>query len=161
MKRHVVGLILFALLAVSCGGSDDAAGDLAAVSGPAPAAGTCLADDPDCEDGADAGAAAPLPDAVSLGDPDSEGPLQITFGGFFYSDGDVHQLCSALAESFPPQCGSVVVDVVADLDLVLEHVAESFGDPDDASINIDSGIYWTDEWINLSGTLQADSLVLE
>ena len=157
MKRYLVGLILMGLLAVSCGGSGDTSENLAAVSGPAS---TCLADDPDCADGADGGAAGQLPDSVSIGGDDG-GPLQISFGGFFYSDGEVSQLCSALAESFPPQCGAVVIDLQAPLETVLEHVAESFGDPETASINVDSGVYWTDEWINLSGTLEADRLVLE
>ena len=149
---------MFCLLAVSCGGSDDA--DLAGTSGLA--SGSCLAGDPDCADGADAGSAPDLPSAVSLSDPnDPEAPLRVSFGGFFYSDGTVSQLCSALAESFPPQCGSVVINLEAPLDVVLDHVAESFGNPEDAKINIDQGIYWTDDWINLSGILAANRLVLE
>ena len=151
-------MLLVALFAVGCGGSDDA-GDQAAVSGPAT---TCLANDPDCADGVDGGAAAPLPSAIALTDPnDSDAPLQISFGGFFYSDGTTSQLCSSLAESFPPQCGLVVIDIEAPLETVLEYVAESFGNPDDAKINIDQGIYWTEDWINLSGTLQANRLLLE
>lgn len=159
MKRLVAMAILLCLFATSCGGSDDA-GDLAAISGLA--SGTCLAGDPECLDGADAGAAADLPEVVSLSDPDDpNAPLRVNFGGFFYSDGTASQLCSALAESFPPQCASIVIDIEAPLDLVLEYVAESFGNPEDAKINIDQGIYWTDDWINLTGTLQANRLVLE
>jgi hypothetical protein len=158
MKRVVATAILFCLLAISCGGSGDA--DLAATSGLA--SGSCLAADPDCADGADAGAAPELPSAVSLSDPNNpDAPLRVSFGGFFYSDGTVSQLCSALAESFPPQCGSVVINLEAPLDVVLDHVAESFGNPEDAKINIDQGIYWTDDWINLSGILAANRLVLE
>lgn len=158
MKRLVAMTILLCLFAVGCGGSDDA-GDLATSDA---AASSCLAGDPDCADGADAGAATDLPNVVSLTDPDDPtAPLQVNFGGFFYSDGTLSQLCSSLAESFPPQCGSIVIDIEAPLDVVLEYVAESFGNPDDAKINIDQGIYWTDDWINLSGTLQANRLVLE
>ena len=158
MKRVVATAILFCLLAVSCGGSDD--GDLAAISGLASV--SCLAGDADCADDAGAGAAPELPIAVSLSDPnDPDAPLQVSFGGFFYSDGTVSQLCSALAESFPPLCGSVVINIEAPLDVVLDHVAESFGNPEDAKINIDKGIYWTDDWINLSGILAANRLVLE
>ena len=161
MMRHVAGLVLLGLLAVACGGSDAPTTDLAAVSGVAPASGTCLAGDPNCADGADGGAAGPLPDAIAIGEPGEEGPAQINFGGFFYSDGETSQLCSSLAESFPPQCGAVVIELIAPLETVLEHVAESFGSPEDARVNIDSGVYWTDEWINLSGILEGDSLVLE
>ena len=162
MKRLVAMAILLCLFAFGCGGSDDA-GDESATSGVA--SGSCLVGDPDCADGTDAGDAGDtieLPNVVSLTDPDDpNAPLQVNFGGFFYSDGTISQLCSALAESFPPQCGSVVIDIEAPLDLVLEYVAESFGNPEDAKINIDQGIYWTDDWINLSGTLQANRLVLE
>ena len=159
MKRVIATAILLFLLATGCGGSDDA-GDLAATGGLAST--SCLAGDPDCADGAIGGDAAELPDVISLSDPnDPNAPLQVNFGGFFYSDGTISQLCSALAESFPPQCASVVIDIEAPLDLVLEYVAESFGNPEDAKINIDQGIYWTDDWINLSGTLQANRLVLE
>lgn len=158
MKRLTAAVFLLGLLAISCGGSDDGGEDLAAVSGPAQ---TCLVGDTECLDGADGGAAAPLPGAIALTDPDGDTPLQISFGGFLYSDGETSQLCSALAESFPPQCGSVVIDIEAPIEIVLEHVAESFGNPEDAKINIEQGIYWTEDWINLSGTLQANRLVLE
>ena len=155
----MAAMVVFGLLAVSCGGSDPT-DDLASADGDASV--TCLAGDPDCADGADGGAAAPLPSAIALNDPDNpDAPLQVSFGGFFYSDGEVSQLCSALAESFPPQCGSVVINIEAPLDVVLEHVAEAFGNPEDAKINIDQGIYWTDNWINLSGILAANRLVLE
>jgi len=161
MLRGLVGIILMGLIAVSCGGSEPNGNTLPSVSAGDLAAGTCLAGDPDCADGADGGAAAPLPSAIAVGTGEDEGPLLISFGGFFYSDGTSSQLCSALAESFPPQCGSVVIDLEGSLDTVLNNVAESFGNPDDAKINIDQGIYWTDDWVNLSGTLQANRLVLE
>lgn len=159
MLRALAGLVFFALVAVSCGGSD--ANTLPVVNADDLAAGSCLAGDPNCADGADAGNAGPLPGAIAVGDADDpEAPVEIGFGGFFYSDGERSQLCSSLAESFPPQCGSLVIDIEAPLETVLEHVAESFGNPEDAKINIDQGIYWTDDWVNLSGTLQANRLVL-
>lgn len=154
MKRLAAGFVLVLLFAAGCG-SDESPRSVPLNDG---AAGTCLAGDPNCADGADAGAAGGLPDAVSVGS--DEGPLELSFGGFFYSDGNRSQLCSSLAESFPPQCGSLVIDLSAPLDVVLDHVAESFGNPDDAKINIDQGIYWTDDWINLSGTLENNRLVL-
>ncbi len=157
MKRLAAMAILFCLLAISCSDSGD--GDMSATSGLA--SGSCMAADPDCADGAAVGPALELPSAVALSGPDLEAPLHVSFGGFFYSDGTVSQLCSALAESFPPQCSSVVINLEASLDVVLNHVAESFGNPEDAKINIDQGIYWTDDWINLSGILAANRLVLE
>jgi len=144
-----VVFLAFVLL-VGCSGSD---GEPDEVQGA-----VCPADDPDCHDAdadveGDAEPDAP-PSAVALGDP-------ITFGGFFYSDGETSQLCSSLAESFPPQCGDVVIEISAPLDIVLGHVAEAFGSPEDARINIDQGVYWTDNWVNLTGTLQANRLVLD
>jgi len=153
--------LMFALLASACGGSDNG-NTLPTVNNDSLASGTCLAGDPNCADGADGGAAGPLTDAIAIGDPNNpDAPLAITYGGFFYSDGTVSQLCAGLAESFPPQCADVVIEVVAPFDDVLAHVAESFGNPDTAKINRDEGIYWTDDWVNLSGILQNDRLVLD
>lgn len=143
MKRIVAVALALGLLAAACGGGD---ADTLPLLADAAADTTIEA----------------VPSAVALGNPDDpDAPLLITFGGFFYSDGTVVQLCSALAESFPPQCGSVVIDIEATIDVALQSVADSFGNPDDAKINIDQGIYWTDDWVNLSGTLQANRLVLE
>lgn len=157
MLRILAGTLFVALVAVSCGGSDT--GELVSDAGSASA--TCLATDPDCDDDGLV-AAGPLPSAIALGSPDDpNAPALISFGGFFYSDGQTTQLCSALAESFPPQCGSVVIDIEADLETALDHVRESFGNPDDAKINNEDGIYWTDDWVQLAGSLQANRLVLD
>lgn len=149
-------LALLALLLVAAGcSSDDSAtpGDASSVD-----AATCLAGDPNCEDlGGDA-AAPSLPDSIDVFDPD--GPISISFGGFFYSDGETSRLCDSLAESFPPQCGSTIVEIEGSLELALEHVAESFGNPDDARIKTDQGIWWTDEWVNISGLLENEKLTL-
>lgn len=164
MKRLMIAVLVLGLFATSCGSDaeDAVSDDLATTSGVAPATGTCLAGDPDCADGADGGEAPPLPSVVTLGDPlDPDTPLQISYGGFFFSDGTTSQLCSALAESFPPQCASPVVELAASLETVLEHVAESFGNPEDAKINIDQGTYWTDDWVLLSGVLEGNRLLLE
>jgi len=161
MYRTLLVVVVTVLVAVSCGGSEDG-NTLPVVANGDLAAGSCLVDDPNCADGADGGAAGPLPSAIALGDASgSDSPAQITFGGFFISDGERSQLCSSLAESFPPQCGSLVIDIEAPLDTVLEYVAESFGNPEDAKININEGVYWTDDWVNLNGTLQANRLVLD
>lgn len=149
MKRIAAAALLFALLAAACGGSD--ADTLPLLTDSASSSDSTVDEADDA-----------LPSAVAIGDPDDpDAPLPITFGGFFYSDGTVVQLCSSLAESFPPQCGLVVIDIAAPVDVALQYVAESFPNPDDAKININQGIYWTDDWVNLSGTLQANRLVLE
>jgi len=153
MKRSVAFAIAFCLFAVGCGGDDPAATTDDALQ-------TCLADDPNC--GLDTDLGAESPDVVTLMDPDDPGSqMVVDFRGFFFSDGTSSKLCSALAESLPPQCAEVVVDIAAPLDVVLEHVAESFGNPEDAKINIEQGVYWTDDWVNLSGTMQSNFLVLE
>ncbi len=157
MTRALAGVLFFALVAVSCGGSDG--NTLPTVSNGDLAAGSCLVGDTNCADG---GAAEPLPAVIALGDPENPtGPISISYGGFFFSDGIVSRLCSDLAESFPPQCGSVVTEISAPLDAVLEAVAESFGNPDDAKININQGIYWTDDWVNISGFLNGNTFFLE
>lgn len=147
-------VVLLAIVASACGSDGPPA--------TTPLNTECDADQQDCVGADSSDADDPLPSVVTLGDPnDPDAPLAITFGGFFYSDGTVSQLCSALAESFPPQCASVVIDIEAPLDVALGHVADAFGSSNDARINIDQGVYWTDDWVNLSGTLQANRLVLE
>lgn len=148
--------IALAIMAVGCGGADDGG------EGGAGAATTCLIGDTECLDGGDAGQAPALPDAVALGDPtDPNAPQQVPFGGFFFSDGTTSRLCGSMLESFPPQCGDTVIEIDAPLETALDAVAESFGNPEDAKINIDQGIYWTDDWVNLTGTLNANRLVLD
>ena len=149
--------VVVALMLVAAGCGSDDAGPLSDAATSA-AAGTCLAGDPNCQDlGGDA-VALPLPDSIDLADP--VGPIAINFGGFFYSDGETSQLCDSLAESFPPQCGTSVVEIEGELDLVLAHVAESFGNPDEARVQTEQGIWWTDEWININGLLENGKLVL-
>lgn len=159
MTRSLAGLLMLALVAASCGG--DSGNTLPTVNNGDLAAESCLVGDPNCADGADGGAAEPLPSAIALVNPDNpEGPTSISYGGFFYSDGTTSLLCSELAESLPPQCGTVVTEISAPLEIVLDAVAESFGNPDDAKISIDQGIYWTDEWVNISGFLEGNTFVV-
>ena len=63
-------------------------------------------------------------------------------------------------EATPPQCSATIIELNATIDVVLAHVAESFGSPEDAKINIDQGVYWTDEWVNVAGTLENNRLTL-
>jgi len=152
--RHLAAIVLLCLFAASCGGSDGTLPTLDSADG------TCLVGDPECVDNGTETDPGALPDAVALGDPNGSDAL-LTFGGFFVSDGNVHELCSSLLESFPPQCGEVVIEIDASLEVALDFVAESFGNPDAARINIEQGIHWTDNWINLTGRLEDNRLVLE
>ena len=157
MSRFLLalGIVAFvAFVAAGCGSDDPAPLGDATTS----AAGSCLVGDPDCDDTGGDIAAPPLADSIEVDDPD--GPIAISFGGFFYADGETSRLCGALAESFPPQCASSIIEIVGSLELVLEHVAEAFGNPDDARINTDQGIWWTDEWVNISGLLEDGKLVV-
>lgn len=158
MRRRITAIAVSALIVAGCGGSDDA-GDALDID---ESAVDCEAGDAECAEDAGTADEVELPSAVALTDPnDPDAPLLITFGGFFYSDGERSQLCSSMLESLPPQCGTVVIEIEAPLDVVLGHVADSFANPGDARVNIDQGVYWTDNWVNLSGTLQANRLVLE
>ena len=155
MRTMLAAVVALVLVAAGCGSDDAGPSSDPASSG---AAGTCLPGDPNCQDlGGDA-VAVPLPGSIDLVDP--EGPIAINFGGFFYSDGETSQLCDSLAESFPPQCGNSIIEIEGELDLVLPHVAEAFGNPDEARVQTDQGIWWTDEWINIGGLLEDGKLVL-
>ncbi len=135
MKRTIaVAAALLALATAACGSDAEepnAVGDQPAAS---PAAGACLAGDPDCQDipggelpGApgepgsqsptDDGGVVSLPSGgVSIADAVAN---QIDGGfaieGFYFDDGNGAVLCEALAESMPPQCGgaSIALDTTA------------------------------------------------
>ena len=146
-------------LAAACGSDQPAQDQVLGISVDAlDADTTCLATDPDCDTAASSGEE--LPNAVGIADPDEDG-VGIAFGGFLYSDGAISLLCSALIESDPPQCSATIIELNAPIDVVLEHVADSFGTSTDAKINTEQGVFWTDEWINLSGVLENNRLVLD
>lgn len=110
-------------------------------------------------DGTDTATA--LPDAITLSSDDPDAPLAITFGGFFYADDTGARLCAGFAESFPPQCFDEIVMIEAPIEQVLDEVRTALGDPDVDPINNESTVWWTDDWVTLSGTLQANRLVLD
>ena len=133
--RMIISLVAaFAIVAAACGdaGTESTEPDAQALP---PAAGACLAGDPDCQD------LGPLPVAgeeppILPGEPDpgapepvpsdlDDGPVTPLAGGglsvgdvlandidggfavqaFYVADATGRYLCDALAESFPPQCG--------------------------------------------------------
>jgi hypothetical protein len=77
---------------------------------------------------------------------DSAEPLLVN--GNLLAQGEEIRLCSALAESFPPQCGGSSLQVEG---LKLEEV-DSLVTEGDAS--------WTDRPIQLLGTVEDDTLVV-
>jgi hypothetical protein len=141
LRRTLLLFSIIALVAVACG-SDSPAADDQQVQGldtSSPAAGACLAGDPDCQD------LGPLPsgdDPLLPGEPAGDpvgGPVTPLDGGglsvgdvvrndidggfaiqgFYFDDGRGPRLCDALAESYPPQCGGDVIpfDNTAGIDL--------------------------------------------
>ena len=132
--------LVLAVVAAACGGADEVAQEPGTGAIP-PAAGACLAGDPDCDDlGGQPTGDEPLffEDEPTDGAPPSDGGQPLVGGGltisevlesqidggfaisgFFYDDGTGPLLCEALAESFPPQCGvaSIPVDNSAGVEL--------------------------------------------
>ena len=149
-RALAIGLALV-VLAAACG---DAAEEGEPAEVP-PAAGACLAGDPDCQDlgplptgddeppllpgepgdGADPGVVTPLDggglsvaDVVST---DIDGGFAIT--GFYFEDDRGLRLCDLLAESFPPQCGGAEIPFEDRAGVV---------DPDDLASS--QGVTWSD-----------------
>jgi hypothetical protein len=137
MKRTTLIIMLASALIGGCN---------AATSGPedeSTAAGTCLAEAPDCEDDVEGGAdLAPVEPERGVAvadafDQNIDGAFELR--GFFFVDETGARLCELLAESFPPQCGGASVPV---------------GDfAVDLALNSESGVSWTDEVVYLEGEL--------
>ena len=109
------GLTLALSAAPACGTADDSDQDdpdPTAGQESDPAAGACLAGDPDCADipTGEGGVTSGPDGAVSLfdlGDTAIDGPFVIS--AFVVVDDGGPRLCGALLESFPPQCGEPVL----------------------------------------------------
>ena len=114
-------------------------------------------DSDDSNDGAGSGADPPGMSAVGPGisiaearDSDLDGPLLVN--GFLVARAGEARLCEALAESFPPQCGagSLIVRGV-DLDLL----------GGQWELQEAQGVTWSNEPIQLLGTIEGDLLTVE
>ena len=114
-------------------------------------------DSDDSNDGGGSGADAPGMSAVGPGisiaearDSDLDGPLLVN--GFLVARVGEARLCGALLESFPPQCGgdSLIVKGV-DLDLLAGQW----------ELQEAQGVTWSDEPIQLLGTIDGDLLTVE
>lgn len=156
-RRLMAVVIALALFAVSCGTSAE---EVPVNTNPTAApgiAGTCLADEPDCNDNPGvAGGETPV-DLPPAGDVSNgavvDGGLTISEAlatgatgilavkGFLVDDGTTARLCEALAESFPPQCGGASVELTG-----YETI-----DPD--SLKTEQGVTWTDDVTTMYGEL--------
>lgn len=94
-------------------------------------------DSPPADTGAGMGSGLSIEEAMAS---DAEGPLLVN--GFIVRNGDEIRLCSAVAESFPPQCGGASLLVEGDLDL------------DQFATRTEGDVTWTDGEIQLLGEVE-------
>ncbi|HSE80627.1 MAG TPA: hypothetical protein VLA87_02900 [Gaiellaceae bacterium] len=122
--RTALAVVLLALAA--CGGDGDSAGD----TGP-PTSGIA------------AGPGISIDDALA-----SDSDEQLLVNGTLLAQGDEVRLCSALAESFPPQCGGASLVVEG---LKLEEVD---------GLVTEGDVSWTDRPIQLLGVVSDGTLTV-
>ena len=133
-RLALLALLLASVLGASaCGGTEPAAEPPAAPAGP-PAAPPELTIE------------------EALASP-PEGPVTVT-GFLLASENEPVRLCSALAESYPPQCGVASLTIEGlDLDTV-----EGLTRPDDPQF---AHTAWTDQPIALTGEVTGDVLAVQ
>ena len=78
-------------------------------------------------------------------DSELDGPLMVK--GFVVQTGDEVRLCSALAESFPPQCGEPSLRI-------------AFGAPTELAMQEERDVRWTETEVSLLGDVEGDVLRL-
>lgn len=163
--RRLLLCVVLAATLVACGG-DATEGELPINTGtpPSAAGGACLVDEPDCND-------IGVPDGGDLPPPSDDGavvtggmvaePLTVSQAlisdvggviavqGFLFDDGSGPVLCDALAESFPPQCGSESLPVSGHEEAV------------DIPTITEQGVTWTDQPIVLLGEYIDGTLVVD
>ena len=70
-------------------------------------------------------------------------------GMFFTKEGESDRLCAVLMESFPPQCGKPALELEgADVETI-------------PGITTSQGVSWSDQPVELSGTIRDGVLVVE
>ena len=84
----------------------------------------------------------------------ADGQTVVVEGGIVAMDGGPVQLCSALLESYPPQCGKPALELQG-LDLDSLELATSEGDPSVA------GARWSDRPVRVRGTVADGVLTVE
>ena len=125
-KLALVPTLAFALAAAACGGGSTPAGLPAATTGAAPSAGTPIP-----------GGGLSVEEALAS---TLSGPLMIA--GQLVAAGDEVRLCSALLESYPPQCGGASL-LVLGLDLASVEGLQTAG-----------GVTWTEGRVSLLGEVE-------
>jgi hypothetical protein len=152
-QRLFVLLGVLALAVAACGGGAGSGGTGLPGGSDAPdVAGACLASDPDCKDVGDPNADPNAPTDASdepitpsttvsvtelLAAGTIDGPFVVT--GFLFIDADGNAvLCEAIAESYPPQCGGLSIEIAGDLPM------------DD--LTSDQGVTWSNDPVDLEGT---------
>jgi hypothetical protein len=135
-RRHLAffGVLLFSfvLIAAACGGSDD----------DAPAAGSIPPNDGPASSASGPGIS--VEDAIAS---TLDGPLLVN-GTLVVLDGDA-RLCSVLLESFPPRCGGSSLAIAGDF---------SIDGIDD--VQTEGSVSWTDQQIQLLGTVEDGTLTI-
>ena len=108
--------------------------------------------------GDDDGAGSPAlssPATIGVDDAaDHDGEVVVLDGFLLAAPEAVHRLCSALAESYPPQCAGASVEIVG-LD-----VFSITGTTTNDELPEGERTLWTDRPIRLTGTVEGDRLVL-
>lgn len=151
--RKTIMLAALALAMAACGGAADRAPATTADAAPLPtvapgddvplSAGACLEGEPDCQDMGVTNAPG-LPDGGGAMSVDELASMASIDGGFevegyvvIDSEGTI-RLCTALAESFPPQCGGTSVEATGTVPADL--------------LTSDQGVSWSEEPVVLEGT---------
>ena len=107
------------------------------------------------DDDGDASTAPNRPPAIGVDEAAAHDGEAVVLEGFLLAAPEaVHRLCSALAESYPPQCAGARVEIVG-LD-----VFNISGTTTNAELPEGERTLWTDRPIRLTGTLEGDRLVL-
>ena len=131
MRTFTLLAILLAAAALAGCGGDDSSDDDAGGSSPPPSSGIA------------AGPGISIEEALGAS---SDEPVLVN--GNLLAQGDDVRLCSALAESFPPQCGGASLRVVG---LTLAEVD---------GLVTEGNVSWTDRPIQLLGVVEDDTLTV-
>lgn len=130
---RIVAALVVAVLAVACGSRVDP-------DTPAPTTGPPTSAAPATTTTTRADDTLSVEEALAVDD----GTTVVVTGALFVED-DTIRLCSALAESFPPQCGGASLEVEG-LDL------------SDLELEEEQGIRWSDQPIEIEGVMSGEVL---
>ena len=129
-KLALIPVLALALIAAGCGGGPDggsSAGTEPPAAGPvAPSAGAPIP-----------GGGLTVEEAIAS---TLEGPLMVA--GYLVATGDDVRLCSALAESYPPQCGGASL------------VVEGLDPAGVEGLKSEGGVSWTDSPFSILGDIE-------